>query len=202
MMYDHDDETVNMFYEKFEKAMDKKSCRHNIVTGGFNSKIRVRNITDNWKCICNFGTGNRNERRERLLDFAEENNLLGTNPFFQREANRYWSWEAPEGMTKNQNDFIPFSDRKIVGNCEVITKVDIFNDYRMVRARVEINKKLKRLKKIQKQKPLKLDLRLLETFATPFKIEYKNTHRNQKKNKTKKKTTKTPPPPKKTDFML
>ena len=55
-------------------------------------------------------------------------------------------------MTKSQNDFIPFSDRKIVGKCEVITTVDIFSDHRMVKARVEINKKLKRLKKIQKNK--------------------------------------------------
>ena len=59
-------------------------------------------------------------------------------------------------------------------NCEVITKVDICSDHRMVRARVEINKKLMRLKKIQKQKPLRLDLTVLEKLATPFRIELKN----------------------------
>ena len=37
----------------------------------------------------------------------------------------------------------------------------------MVRARVEINKKLMKLKKIQKQKQLKLDLRVLGKLVTP-----------------------------------
>ena len=43
----------------------------------------------------------------------------------------------------------------------------------MVSAREEISKKLMRLKKIQKQTPLKLDLRVLEKLATPFRIELK-----------------------------
>ena len=32
---------------------------------------------------------------ERLLDFAEENNLVIRNSFFLKAANRYWTWEAP-----------------------------------------------------------------------------------------------------------
>ena len=44
------------------------------------------------------------------------------------------------------------SDWKIVRNFEVISKVDIGSDHRMVRARVEINKRLMKLKKIQKTK--------------------------------------------------
>ena len=59
-------------------------------------------------------------------------------------------------------------------NCEVITRVDIGSDHRMVRARVEIDKKLMRLNKIQKQKPHRSDLRVLEKLATPFRIELKN----------------------------
>ena len=92
-----------------------------------------------------------------------------------KAANRYRTWEAPGGVTKNQIDFILSSDRKIVRNCEVITKVDIGSDHRMVRARVEIDRKLMRLKRTQKQKPYRLDLRVLEKLATPFRIELK-TH--------------------------
>ena len=104
----------------------------------------------------------------------EENNLVVTNSLFFKAANRYWTWEAPGGVTKNQIDFILSSDREIVQNCEVITKVDIGGDHRMVRARVEIDKKLMRLKRIQKQKPCRLDLRVLEKLVTPFRIELKN----------------------------
>ena len=74
-------------------------------------------------------------------------------------------------MTKNQIDFVLSSDWKIVRNCEVITKVDIGSDHQVVRARVEMDKKLMRLKKIQKQKPHRLDLRVLEKLVTPFRIE-------------------------------
>ena len=142
--------------------------------GDFNAKIGMRNTNDKMKCTGPFGTGNRNERGERLLDFAEENNLVVTNSLFFKAANRYWTWEAPGGVTKNQIDFILSSDRKIVQNCGVITKVDIGSDHRMVRARVEIDKKLMRLKRIQRQKPCRLDLRVLEKLVTPFRIELKN----------------------------
>ena len=90
------------------------------------------------KCTGPCGTGNRNERGERLLDFAEENKLVVTNSFFFKAANRYMG--SSRGCDQNQIDFIPSSDRKIVRNCEVITKVDIGSDYRLVRARVEIDK--------------------------------------------------------------
>ena len=73
---DHDDETVEMFYEELETAMDKKSCRHHILLGDFNAKIGVRNINNSMKCTRSFGTGNRNERAKRLLDFSAENNLV------------------------------------------------------------------------------------------------------------------------------
>ena len=48
----------------------------------FNAKPGVRNIHENMKCIEPFWTGNRNERGERLLDFVEENKLVGTSSFF------------------------------------------------------------------------------------------------------------------------
>ena len=172
---DHDSETVELFYEELEKAIDRKACSHHIVMGDFNAKIGVRNTNDKMKCTGPFGTGNRNERGERLLDFAEENNLVVTNSLFFKAANRYWTWEAPGGVTKNQIDFILSSDRKIVQNCEVITKVDIGSDHRMVRARVEIDqKKTNETKKNSKKKPYRLDLRVLEKLVTPFRIELKN----------------------------
>ena len=67
-------------------------------------------------------------------------------------------------MTKNQIDFILSSDRKIVRNCEGITKVDIGSDHRMVRARAERDKKVNETKKN----------RVLEKLATPFRTELKN----------------------------
>ena len=77
--------------------MDKKACSHHIVMGDLNARTEVRNINENMKCLGPFGTGNRNEGGETLLDFAEENNLVVTNSLFLKAANRYWTWEAPGG---------------------------------------------------------------------------------------------------------
>ena len=122
-----------------------------------------------------FEIGNRYERGKTLLDYAEENNFVVTNSFFQKAANRYWTWVAPGGLTKTQTDFIISSDRKPVGNCEIITKVDIGRDYRIVTARVEINKHIMRLKKIRTPKPFKLDLGVLgKKSFTPLRIEKNN----------------------------
>ena len=63
-------------------------------------------------------------------------NLVATNLFFQKEENRFWTWETSDGMTRNQSGFMLYSDQK----CEVITKVDIGSDHRMVQARIEMNK--------------------------------------------------------------
>ena len=78
---DHDNETVELFCEELQKAMDKKACSHHIVMGDFNAKTGVRNINDSMKCAGPFGTGSRNERGERLQDFAKENNMVLTNSF-------------------------------------------------------------------------------------------------------------------------
>ena len=43
---DHDSETVELFYEELEKAIDRKACSHHIVKGDFNAKIGVRNTND------------------------------------------------------------------------------------------------------------------------------------------------------------
>ncbi|GFR79805.1 endonuclease-reverse transcriptase [Elysia marginata] len=55
-------------------------------------------------------------------------------------------------------------------NTEIITKVDIGSDHKMVRSTVCINKKLMRLKRIKKRKPLKIDARQLEKVTHTFQL--------------------------------
>ena len=97
---DYEDETVERFYEELEKAVDKKACGHHIVMGDFNAKTGVRNIknmNENTKCIGPFGTGIRNERGERLLDFAEENDLVQTSSFFLKGSKQMLDMGSPSG---------------------------------------------------------------------------------------------------------
>ena len=115
--------------KNLKKLWTRKPAAIIIVMGDFNAKIGARNMNNTMKCTGPLGTGNRNERGEKLLDFAEENNLVVTNSIFLKAANIYWTWEDPGCVTKNQIDFILSSDRKSVRNCEVIIKVDIGSDH-------------------------------------------------------------------------
>ncbi|GFN77097.1 protein sidekick-1 [Plakobranchus ocellatus] len=59
-------------------------------------------------------------------------------------------------------------------NTEIITKVDIGSDHRMVRSRICINKRLERPKRIKRKKPPRIDVRQLEKVAPIFLLELQN----------------------------
>ncbi|KAK3789926.1 hypothetical protein RRG08_004038 [Elysia crispata] len=134
--------------------------------GDFNAKIGVKDEDEENEWIGPFGIGTRNERGEKLIDFCTANRLFVTNSFFKKPRPRYWTWESPGGDYKNQIDFILTTDKTTIQNTEIITKVDIGSDHRMVRSRMTINKKLTRLKRIKKKKPLKINTRQLEKSRT------------------------------------
>ncbi|KAK3788510.1 hypothetical protein RRG08_053137 [Elysia crispata] len=100
--------------------------------GDFNAKIGVKDEDEENEWIGPFGIGTRNERGEKLIDFCTANRLFVTNSFFKKPRPRYWTWESPGGDYKNQIDFILTTDKTTIQNTEIITKVDIGSDHRMV----------------------------------------------------------------------
>ncbi|GFS20103.1 mRNA cap guanine-N7 methyltransferase-like [Elysia marginata] len=170
---DYDDTDIEIFYEELENSMDKK-CKYTVIVGDFNAKKGRKETDEENEWIGSSGIGKRNERGERLIDFCTANRLYITNSFFEKPASRYWTWESPGGSYKNQIDFILTNDRSMFRNTEIITKVDIGSDHRMVRSTVSVNKKLTRLKRIKKRKPLKIDARQLEKVTHTFQLNLQN----------------------------
>ena len=119
-------------------------------------RIGTKTKEEDFNSMGSFGIGERNERGDRLIEFGEEHNLIIANTLFQKPKNRYWTWESPDGETRNQIDFTLSSQRGIVTNCEAITKADIGSDHRLVRMILRINKKLARLKSIKNKNLLML----------------------------------------------
>ncbi|XP_072046347.1 uncharacterized protein [Amphiura filiformis] len=109
-----------------------------------------------------------------LLEFAAQQGLIIANTYFKKHKNRYWTWESPNGITKNQIDFILSSQHGIVEDCSVITSVGISSDHRMVRAKIHIDRKLARLKIIRNQKKSKLNILKLKDLKNDFQLELKN----------------------------
>jgi len=77
-----------------------------MVMGGLNAK--VERDWSNWMMMMmmmilgKFGYGEENDRGERLMNFCLSNNLMVMNTmFFQKKANRKWTWESPDSKTRN-----------------------------------------------------------------------------------------------------
>ena len=99
---------------------------------------------------------------------SEEHKPIIANTLFQKPKNRYWTWESPDGETRNQTDFTLSSHRGIVTNCEVITKADIGSDHRLVRMTLSINKRLARLQTIKKQNRFNINAQKLKGMKEIF----------------------------------
>ena len=142
--------------------------------GDFNAKIGIKEKNENLEWIGPHGIGIRNDRGERLLDFAANNKLFVTNTFFQKPSSLYWTWESPGGAYHNQIDFIMADEKSTIYNTEVITHVDIGSDHRMVRGKVKINKRLLRLKRIKRKHVFKIDIKGLKKATTMFQLSLHN----------------------------
>jgi hypothetical protein len=53
-----------------------------------------------------YGHGDRNERGERLLEFATVHDLYICNTKFEHKPNQKWIWASPDGIHKNMIDLI------------------------------------------------------------------------------------------------
>ena len=80
---DYDDEVIEAFYEDINKAFLENRGKYTIIMGDFNAKIGRREAGEEF-IMGKFGTGERNKRGERLLEFAAEQKLKVTNTYFKK----------------------------------------------------------------------------------------------------------------------
>ena len=100
------EEDVEAFYNDIEEALTKTDKKDILtLTGDWNAKIG--NDNTDWKSVMGkYGYGDRNERGERLLEFATVHDLYICNTKFQHKPNRKWTWASPDGIYKNMIDLI------------------------------------------------------------------------------------------------
>src|SRR3984885_7608136 len=108
--------------------------------GDFNAK--VGRDWETWKgALGKFGYGEENSRGERLLNFCLNNNLTVMNTaFYQRKASRKWTWESPDGKTRNMIDFILVNNRwrTSVTMCRAFSRPDVASDHKLILAGIRI----------------------------------------------------------------
>lgn len=105
------------------------------------------------------------------MNFATTNNFKITNTFYKKKQNRRWTWRSPDFETFNEIDYVLVDKSNIVKNTEVLNRVGIDSDHRMVRCKIQIDTKLERQKLFHsKQEPL----RVSKQFEKDFQIDLKN----------------------------
>ena len=169
----HEDEEIEEFYESIELAL--KDCHKKdflIIMGDFNAKVGRKEDGDN-ETVGMYGMGNRNDRGERLIQFARSRNLVITNTFFKKPSKRKWTWISPNRETRNELDYILTNDICNALNTEVISKVNIGSDHRLVRSTVRLNAKLLRSNLMKKSSP-RINIGKLIEDRIDFQIALKN----------------------------
>ncbi|CAF1671832.1 unnamed protein product, partial [Adineta ricciae] len=154
------EEDIEASYRDIEEVLSKtEKTDITILIGDWNAKVGSDN-TD-WKFVMGkYGYGDRNERGERLLEFATVHNLYICNTRFEHKSNRKWTWASPDGIHKNMIDLILIQRRwkTSVTNCRTFQSADISSDHSLVLC--NINLKLKKLHN-QSQKCCKVDVNRL-----------------------------------------
>lgn len=91
------DEEIEAFYDTVDKAL-KLAEENVVVMGDFNAKLGQLEHKE-YPITNKFGYRERNKRGERLLQFAQENNLSIMNTFFKKKSKQRWTWTSPDGNT-------------------------------------------------------------------------------------------------------
>ena len=97
------------------------------------------------------GLGERNDRGDRLIEFAQNNALKLAETFFKKREMKRWTWGSPIGGTKNEIDHKLTSDISIIKNINVINRFNFPSDHRMVRGTVVKDRRI-RVKNFIKKK--------------------------------------------------
>ncbi|KAF2881433.1 hypothetical protein ILUMI_24719 [Ignelater luminosus] len=123
--------------------------------GNFNAKLDRRKADE--EKIGYFGHGKRNERRQMLMNFLEQQKLYAMNTFYKKKPNRNWTW---------------ISSNKEHENVLLINYVGLGNDHQIVWTELAIIKKWEK-PKIMKNILLVIDTKLLKERNSKYIKELK-----------------------------
>ena len=163
------DDEIESFYDDITQVMDQEKTKYTLLMGDFNAKVGKNMAGES--CVGKFGVGERNDRGELLVNFAEKYNMRVMNSFFQKRAGRKWTWRSPNGTTKNEIDFVLADESNSVSNVTVINKVNIGSDHRMVGCTAKFNYRAERNKLILKKK---ISVERVKENKIAFHIEIRN----------------------------
>ena len=110
------------------------------ITGDWNAKVGSQEISG---VTGKFGQGVQNETGKRLVEFCQENALVIVNTLFQQHKRRLDTWTSPDGLHKNQIDYILCSQRwrSSIKSAKTRPKADCGSDHELLIAKFRLKLK-------------------------------------------------------------
>ena len=162
-------EELEEFYDDLQTEMRHKKTHYNVIMGDFNAKVGKGDED----CVGSFGYGVRNDRGDDLINFATAHGFKIMNTYYKKKKNRRWTWRRPNFETFIQIDYVLVDKNSIAKNFEVLNKVNVDSDHRMIRCKVQIDSKQER-KRLFHSKPE--PLRVCKQIVNEFKIDPQNRY--------------------------
>nr|BDU78963.1 hypothetical protein 2 [Bombyx mori] len=160
---------IEELYESIEKALTTTHT-HIILMGDFNAKVGAPKENEDL-VVKKHGHGTRNSRGQKLVNFALEHKLTIINTCFKKHPNRKWTWISPNGLHKNEIDYILTNQPKLFENLEVLN-LNYPSDHRAIRGSVKLSKhKLSRARFTNKQEYQLRSLKEIEKYKDNLKLK-------------------------------
>lgn len=166
----HPDEEIEEIYEEIEELLDSCKTHYTMVIGDFNATIGSQREGES-HVLGKYGVGHRNERGDRLIEFATSRNLHIANTKFHKKSK--WTWKSPDGKTLNEIDFIMTNRISTVKDVKVLNKVNAGSDHRLIRSKIQFQHKFERNKlTCNAKKPINLPR--LQEMKQVYQLELSN----------------------------
>ena len=142
------EEELEEFYDALQKGIDNKENQDIlVVSGDLNAIVGSQKHSDEDGIVGNFGMGVRDDRRDRRIDFAISNQLAIKNTMFEKHPRRLYTWTSPDGIPKNQIDYVMIEKRWASAIQDVTTKpsADCDADHELLVATFKVKLKCRKI---------------------------------------------------------
>ncbi|KAJ8709050.1 hypothetical protein PYW07_008876 [Mythimna separata] len=142
----HSESEVSKFYDTLTQAYEENHSTFNIVMGDFNAKIgeNINSYSENRDVLGPYGLGERNKRGDKLIQFANRQNLSIMNSFFYKKPQYRWTWKSNVRRynTKNEIDYILCcnNSKHLLKKFRIITNMKFSSDHRPVHGQFSLGK--------------------------------------------------------------
>lgn len=131
-----------------------------VIIGDLNAKLGSRQNHE--LSVGTFGIGERNDRGQTVIDWAEFHHLKIFSTFFKKRPSRLWTWRSPNGQTFNQIDHVIAPSNARFQDVSVVNSFNFDSDHRMIRAKLYITP---RKRKVREPKKIKIISRPLYEYG-------------------------------------